>query len=105
MEIHPVFHTSLLEPYRIPADPMRKVPPPVPEDIAGEENWVIRSVADSRVNKKRKRVEYLVLWEGYESEDATWEPWECFKHTGNEALLDFHMRYPKKAKDSHVNLT
>ena len=47
MEIHPFFHTSLLEPYRTPADPMRKVPPPVPVDITGEDNWVIRSVAES----------------------------------------------------------
>lgn len=105
MEIHPVFHTSLLEPYRVPLDTERRVPPPPLEDIEGVENWIVRSIADSRVNKKRKQVEYLTLWEGYETEEATWEPWECFKHTAETALTDFHKRYPKKARDSRVVLT
>ena len=64
MEIHPVFHTSLLEPYKAQSDPQRKVPPPIPEDIERKENWVIREVVDSRVNKKKKKVGYLILWEG-----------------------------------------
>ena len=61
MKIHPVFHVSLLEPYRIPADPERRVEPPKVEEIEGEENHVLKKVADSRVNRSKKRVEYLVL--------------------------------------------
>ncbi|KAH8144355.1 uncharacterized protein LAJ45_11677 [Morchella importuna] len=99
MGIHPVFHVSLLEPYRVPVDPERRVPPPEPEEIAGEQNWTVREVAVSWVNKKRRRVEYLVLWEGYENEDATWEPWEHLRKSAEEALRDFHMRYPKKPRD------
>ncbi|KAH0612478.1 uncharacterized protein H6S33_008858, partial [Morchella sextelata] len=102
MRIHPVFHVSLLEPYRAPVDPERRVPPPEPEEIEGEQNWVVREVADSRVKKKGRRVEYLVLWEGYENEDATWEPWEHLKKSAEEALRDFHMRYPKKPKDKRI---
>ncbi|KAH0607133.1 uncharacterized protein H6S33_003121 [Morchella sextelata] len=102
MGIHPVFHVSLLEPYRAPVDPERRVPLPEPEEIEGEQNWVVREVADSRVNKKRRLVEYLVLWEGYENEDATWEPWEHLKKSAEEALLDFHMRYPKKPRDKRI---
>ena len=46
------------------------------EEIEGEDNWVVESIGKSRMNKRRKRVEYLVFWEGYPPEDATWEPWE-----------------------------
>jgi hypothetical protein len=42
MGIHPVFHVSLLEPYRASIDPERRVPPPELEEIEGEQNWVVR---------------------------------------------------------------
>ena len=104
MKIHPVFHVSLLEPYRAPADPSRRAPPPEIEIIEGEENYVVREVADSRVNRQKKKIEYLVLWDGYDNEDATWEPWEHLRHTAVEALRDFHKRYPKKPQDKRVGV-
>jgi hypothetical protein len=61
MRIHAVFHVMLLDPYKSPADPQRKVEPPEVEDIDGEINWVVREVADPRVNRQNKIVEYLVL--------------------------------------------
>jgi hypothetical protein len=102
MRIHPVFHVSLLEPYKSPADPQRRVEPPEVEEIDGEVNWVVREVADSRVNRQKKIVEYLVLWEGYEQEDATWEPWEHLRNSAEKVLLSFHKRYPRKPRDVRV---
>jgi hypothetical protein len=61
MKIHPVFHVSLLESYNIPADPKRRIEPPEVEEIEGEENHVIREVADSRVKRNKKKIEYLML--------------------------------------------
>src|SRR5258706_14429493 len=61
MRIHPVFHIALLEPYKAPGDPMRRVDPPEIEEIEGEENHVLREVEDSRLNRKKKDVEYLLL--------------------------------------------
>jgi hypothetical protein len=61
MKIHPVFDVSFLEPYRIPADPKRRIEPPEVEKIEGEENHVVREVADSRVNRNKKKIDYLVL--------------------------------------------
>jgi hypothetical protein len=73
VKIHAVFHVSLLEPYKSPADPQRRVEPPQADEIDGDVNWVVRVVTDSRVNRQNKIVGYLVLWEGYEQEDATWK--------------------------------
>src|SRR5260221_987122 len=102
MKIDPVFHINLLEPYRIPADSQRRIEPPEVEEIEGEENHVVREVADSRVNGSKKKVEYLVLWEGYEQEDATWEPWELLRNSTDKALISFHKRYPRKSRDARV---
>ena len=47
-------------------------------------------------------LEYLVFWEGYPPEEATWEPGESLVGTAAEALQEFHRRYPKQPRDSHV---
>jgi hypothetical protein len=54
------------------------------------------------VDRKEKKVKYLALWEGCEQEDATWEPWENLKKSAQQALLDFHKRYPRKPRNARV---
>ena len=91
MKVHPVYHKSLLEPYRESIlDPLKKQIIPEAEEIDGETNWVVRDNVESRRNnrKKGKPVEYLVLWEGYADEDRTWEVYEHRKGTVEEALKD-----------------
>ena len=102
---HPVFHVSELEPYRPSNLEGRHQPPPPMEEIEGEDNWVVESIGKSRMNKKRKRVEYLVFWEGYPPEDATWEPWENLEGTADKLLEDFHRRYPRQERDPHVTVS
>ena len=58
---HPVFHVSELEPYRRSTIEGRHQPPPPVEEIEGEVNFVVESIARSRENKRRKRVEYLLF--------------------------------------------
>ena len=89
---HPVFHVSELEPYRSSTIEGRHQPPPPDEEIEGEVNYVVESIGKSRENKRRKRVEYLVFWEGYPPEEATWEPGENLAGTADEALREFHKR-------------
>src|SRR6266404_2159993 len=95
---HPVFHVSELEPYRQSNLEGRKQPPPPVVEIEGEENYVVDSIGKSRLNKRRKRVEYLVFWEGYPPEEATWEPAEHLQETADEAVQRFHERYPKQPR-------
>ena len=74
IKVHPVFHISLLEPYRESKYPGRSQPPPEPEVIEGELEYVVDSVVKSRYNGTKKCVEYLVKWKGFPPEEATYEP-------------------------------
>jgi hypothetical protein len=106
MKQHNVFNVMTLEPYRTSKIPGRRQEPPPPEEIEGENFWVVESIAKSRTNGKSKKVEYLVFWQGYAPEEATWEPWENLE--GDEAVeslvKEFHRRYPKQVKDPRVKL-
>ena len=107
--LHSVFHVSLLDPYHQSSIPGRKQSPPPPEIIDGEEEWEIENVANSRYNKRSKRVEYLIYWKGFTPVDATWEPAEQFIHEDEagetvvaRAVVRFHKGYPKKPIDPLV---
>ena len=78
------------------AEPTRRLEPPEPEPIDGEDHWIVRQIVDSRRNnrKKGKPIEYLVLWEGYPDEEATWEPYENIKGTAEEALAAYWAKNP-----------
>ena len=107
-DIHPVFHVSLLEPYR--EDPGRRPQKavPIPEIIDNEPSYVVSELLDSRWygNPKSKFpnrfVQYMVAWEGYGPEENSWEPFEMLEGTAMQALQQFHERYPSKPRDHRV---
>ena len=86
---HPVLHVSELELYRQSTIEDRHQPPPSPVEIEGEMNYVVKSIGNGMENKRWKRVEYLVFWEGYPPEKATWDPGESLVGTSEEALQEF----------------
>ncbi|SGY60123.1 BQ5605_C007g04392 [Microbotryum silenes-dioicae] len=50
MRMYPVFHVSLLEPYRPNTLPSRQQPvPPLPDLIDGEEAFIFERILDSRL--------------------------------------------------------
>jgi hypothetical protein len=77
LKVHPVFHVSLLRPYKDPATypnrPAAKDPPP-PVTVDDIPEYEVERILDHR--KKRRHQEYLVKWVGYPEHDASWEPEE-----------------------------
>jgi hypothetical protein len=70
MHIHPVFHVSLLRPYR--ADGRVQPPPPV-LTLEGEEEYEVERILD-HITDKRNHTKFLVKWLGYGPEHNSWEP-------------------------------
>ena len=92
--IHPVFHASLLDPYRANKIRGREQPSPAPPEIVnGELEYEVETILDSRI--RRNKLQYLVSWKGYSPEERTWEPAE---NLGNAkgAVTAFHLRHPNR---------
>jgi len=72
--LHPVFHVNILKPWREPRDRyrVRVDDHPEPVRVDGEERWVPERILDER-KFRNKYQEYLVQWEGWPVEYATWE--------------------------------
>ena len=89
--LHPVFNVIKLTP--APADPIlgpRTNPPPLPEIIKGEEEWIVEEILDSKM--MNRKLHYLVKWEGFGIEHNSWEPWDNV-HTP-EQVVEFHQKKP-----------
>jgi hypothetical protein len=72
MNIHPTFHISLLEKAEHAAVEDRKQQSPQ-RYSAGEDNeYVVRAIRGQKVDEVGN-YSYLVSWEGYESEEDSWE--------------------------------
>ena len=73
-KIHPVFHVSLLEPYKVSDRPNREQPPREPEDVEGDMEWEVKKIVKieiitytrkvRRVDKEFKELRYFVKWAG-----------------------------------------
>ena len=74
LQIHSVFHCSLLEPYKENTIPNRVTPPPPPLELAAGPEYEVAAILDSKL--VRNKLYYLVDWLGYSPSDRTWEPVE-----------------------------
>src|ERR1700738_260464 len=91
MRVHPVFHVSLLEPYRESTLPGRVQEPPLPVEVEGELEYEVERILDSKI--ERRTLKYLVDWVGCGPKERTWEPAENVKNA-HDAVADFHQAYP-----------
>ena len=97
MKIHPVFHVSLLEPYKPSTIPNRIRPPPPPIVIESEPEYEVEDILDSKYI--RKRLFYFVKWKGYDPCHNSWEPVSFVKNS-RRLIEAFHSKYPNRPKPS-----
>ena len=69
-------------------------PPPAIE-VDGVPEFEVHSILDSRV--RRRKLENLVDWVGYDASDRTWEPAGAVNNT-KDAVADFHKRFPLRPR-------
>jgi Chromo (CHRromatin Organisation MOdifier) domain len=97
--IHPVFHASLLAPYRETAAHGPNFTHPPPDLIDQDEHFEIESILDSRY--LRGRLQYLVHWLGYPSSDNQWLP-ATEMSSAADLLQTFHASHPSAPSPSSV---
>ena len=89
--IHPVFNVIKLT--LAPEDPIlgrRPCPPPLPEIVNGEKEFIVEKILDSRIINRKLR--YLIKWEGYGIEHNSWEPADNVHAL--ECVVEFHRNHP-----------
>jgi len=71
-QVHDVFHTSLLTPYKETVEHGKNFLEPPPNVIEGEEEWEVEQVLSKRHFGQGKRLQYLVGWKGYSLAHNQW---------------------------------
>ena len=70
--IHPVFHATLLSPYKENGTHGTNFIQPPPELIEGEPEYEVEAIISHR--RSGKGHQYLIKWKGYPTGKNTWEP-------------------------------
>ena len=84
-KIHPVFHTSLLSPYRENEVHGKNFPAPPPDLIDGEEEYEIEKII--RHCGPSSSHSFLIRWKGYLAEEDSWVPERDLKHAKSALTL------------------
>src|SRR6266705_2762330 len=90
MSIHPVFHNSLLKPYKETTAHGPNSTHPPPEIVGGEEgHYEIERILTSRPASNRKSPRCLVKWKGYPDSENSWLPAKELQ-SARKLLKQFH---------------
>jgi hypothetical protein len=92
MKVHPVYHASKFIPYHEDTIAGCKPTEPPPIKVEGYNEFEVEEILDSTI--KRKKIQYLVKWKGYDPPYNTWEPLRNLQHC-IKLVEDFHQKYPE----------
>jgi len=92
--IHPVFHASLLKPYK-ETDAHGPNFPGEPADLLPEDtDYDVERILDSRKPRsKRRKIEYYIKWLDYPDSENSWEPVSALGNV-KEMIAEFHKQHP-----------
>src|SRR6266702_1857474 len=89
--IHPVFHASLLMPYKETPIHGMNFPEPPPDLIKGEPEWEVEKIVNTRCY--RNQTQFLIKWKGYSDAHNSWEPEKNLNAT--ELVEEYYKRNPR----------
>ena len=95
------FNVSKLRRYDPPTVPNQKAVPSLPIEVEGEKEYVVEEVIDSRM--RRGKLQYLVKWEGYTTENNTWEPSQNLEHA-KKKVDDYYRQHPSAPRSIRMDL-
>jgi hypothetical protein len=98
VQMHKVFHTSLLMPYKESTLPGRRQPPPPPIIMNGNKEYEVNEVLFCKW--KKGHLKYWVSWKGYSPKDNSWVDVE-YMDNAQELVDEFHKTYPMPDKPSY----
>ena len=93
VQIHPVFHVSLLLPHKESQLPGRHPPEPAAIDVEGDEEYEVDTVLDSRRYGRWKKLQYLIHWKGWGPEHDSWED-STDVANAQKLVQKFHSTHP-----------
>ena len=102
-KIHPLFHVSLLEPYRHSNLSGKEQPPRKPEEFDGDLEWEVERIVKSEIityirrRSRMQEITYFVKWAGSSEDENTWEPPESLENA-QELVAAFHRENPDMPK-------
>jgi hypothetical protein len=97
MKIHPVFHVTLLEPFR-PNDIPGRIQDPSPSVIIDDyEEFEAEEILDSRI--RNGKLQYYIHWKDWPISERTWEPLENLVNA-QKLVNGFHRAYPSKPRSN-----
>ncbi|ESK83986.1 hypothetical protein Moror_7489, partial [Moniliophthora roreri MCA 2997] len=91
MKVYNIFHVNCLSLWKGNEINSQQAPAPEAVEVEGEEQHLVEEVLDSQIY--RKKLQYLVRWEGYGEEKDSWEPVENLDH-GKTKVRQFHKKNP-----------
>ena len=100
--LHPVFHVSLLEPYKDPSE-FHIHADPEPFELADDPALSIDKILDSR--RVGHRFEYFVHFRSLPNSENSWLPLSDIPRTYNELIDRYHRRHPRSVRPHVTELT
>jgi hypothetical protein len=91
-QIHNVFHSSLLTPFKETEAHRPSFPPPVPDLVDGEEEYEVEGILKHKI--KKGKTHYLIRWKNCAPTEDSWEPEGNLTHA-KDAIQDYWSR-PKR---------
>ena len=97
MQIHNVFHPSLLRKAATDPLPGQQTEPPRPVTVDGQEEWEIDDILDARLFGRNRRLQFRVRWKDEQQPDRQWYYADGDEFGNAQDIVDdFYARYPNK---------